>query len=238
VTFELALGDETVTSVTENLATYKQAIADSFINVIIEPNQVEIEVEAVRRSRRLLAGVVLKVTIVTYDIASSQGIQDTLVSTDDDFGTAIANELQNSHGIVTTVTIDAATIDTTLLAQATSPTTSPTAAPTALGGTVTVDSDSDSTLATSLFICLACLVVFFVVADVWYIKYKKRQTAGKGPVAVVVPDDCEAESQETPHQDNTSDDDLSVGINVLGPDQRTRVPSLSASGAPGVDPGS
>jgi hypothetical protein len=118
VAFELALGDVTVASVTDNLATYKQAIADSFIDVSIEPNQVEIEVTAARRSRRLLAGVVLQVTIVAYDIDSSQEIQDTLVSADVDFGTAVANELQNSHSISTTVTIDAATIDTTTLAQA------------------------------------------------------------------------------------------------------------------------
>jgi len=126
VTFDLALGDETVASVTDNLATYKQAIAASFTDVSIEPNQVEIEVQAARRLRRLLAGVVLKVTITTYDIDSSQGIQDTLVSTDVDFGTVLTNELENNHGITTVVTIDAATIDTTILAQATSP---PTTAP-------------------------------------------------------------------------------------------------------------
>jgi hypothetical protein len=172
VTFELALAGDSVTvsSVMDDLQYYKQAIADSFTGVNIEPSQVEIEVSAAQRLRRLLGGVVLDVTITAYDIDSSQSIQGALVSADDDFGAKVSEELMNSHSITTAVTIDAETISTTILV---SPTPSPTPPVTEAEGAVDEEGGGNG----AIFGAVGALVVLAVLAVMYRMKGKGKEVA-------------------------------------------------------------
>jgi hypothetical protein len=120
VSFELTLSSVSVSEVDENLPAYKQAIAASLSaenNLSIEPGQIEIEVMGARRLRRLLAGVVLEVSIKAFSLTSADSIS-AVIAQSNAFATNISSELADS-GIVTDVSIDDTTITTTILASTT-----------------------------------------------------------------------------------------------------------------------
>jgi cullin-associated NEDD8-dissociated protein 1 len=117
--FELEIDGETVSSVTANLPKYQKAIADSIEGV--EASQVEITVETPHSLRRfLIAGVVLKVTILSTALELADAIEVAVKAPS--FVTTLSSELVE-EGITLrgTMTIDTTTISKTLVAGAPTP---------------------------------------------------------------------------------------------------------------------